>query len=106
MYNKIKLNSKNYNQENNSIFKQINTNIITDYQKNMYLSELNQNQQNSALQKNRIPSNQNKNICINGTIDPEYNFNFIQTQRTKFNNNKTNYNTNTNKNNKTKQSSK
>lgn len=103
MYNKIKLNSKNYNQENNSIFKQINTNIITDYQKNMYLSELNQNQQNSALQKNRIPSNQNQNICLNGTADLEYNFNFIQMQRTKFNNNKINYNTNTNKNNKTKQ---
>ena len=44
MYNKINLNSKNYNPENNSIFKQVNTNIITDYQRNMYLADLIQNQ--------------------------------------------------------------
>jgi len=48
MYCKINLNSKNYNLENNSIFKQINTNIIADYQKNMYLTDLIQNQKNST----------------------------------------------------------
>ena len=74
MYNKIKLNSKNYNQDNNSIFKQINTNIITDYQKNMYMAELSQNQYNSNICKNKIPSNKNHNIYINGTIDPDYNY--------------------------------
>ena len=69
----------------------------------MYIAELNQNQYNSNICKNKIPSNKNHNIYINGTIDPDYNYNFLQTQRTKFNNNRSNYNTNTTKNNKPKQ---
>ena len=98
MYSKINLNSKNYNLENNSIFKQINTNIIADYQRNMYLTDLIQNQKNSTYCKNNIYHNNNNKIYLNGTLDQDENVNTIQTQRTKINNNKTNYNTNTNKN--------
>ena len=96
MFTKVKVNSKNCHRENNPIFKQINTNIITDYQKNMYLEELNHNQYNSNICKNKIPTTKNNNMYINGTIDPEYTYNFLQTQRAKFSNNKSNYNTNTN----------
>ena len=100
MYNKIKLNSKNINQENNSIFKQINTNIITDYQRNKYLTELIQNQQNSTFYQKNINNNENINFYLNGTIDSENNNIFLQTQRTKFKSNKpmTNNNSNINKN--------
>ena len=70
MYNKINLNSKNYNLENNSIFKQVNTNIITDYQRNMYLADLMQNQKNSTFYKNNNNNNNNNKLYINGTIDP------------------------------------
>ena len=100
MYNKIKLNSKNINQENNSIFKQINTNIITDYQRNKYLTELIQNQQNTTFYQKNINNNENINFYINGTIDSENNNMFLQTQRTKFKSNKpmTNNNSNINKN--------
>ena len=100
MYNKIKLNSKNINQENNSIFKQINTNIITDYQRNKYLTELIQNQQNSTFYQKNINNNENINFYLNGTIDSENNNMFLQTQRTKFKSNKpmTNNNSNINKN--------
>ena len=88
MYSKIKLNSKNINQENNSIFKQINTNIITDYQRNKYLTELIQNQQNITFYQKNINNNENINFYINGTIDSENNNMLLQTQRQKIKSNK------------------
>ena len=102
MYNKINLNSKIYSIENNSIFKQVNTNIITDYQRNMYFTELMQNQKNNTFYKNSINNNNNKKYYINGTLSPDENYNYFQSKKTKLNN-KTNYNTNTNKANKNKQ---
>ena len=44
MNQKMKYDSKNINKANNSIFKQLNTNIIFDYQKNNIITELIQNQ--------------------------------------------------------------
>ena len=98
MYNRINLNSKNNTIENNSIFNKVNTNIITDYQRNMYIKELIKEQKNSALNKNNIKYNNNTQIYLNGTLEPDENFNYFQMQREKLNNNKVNYNTNTNKN--------
>ena len=98
MYNRTNLNSKNNTIENNSIFNKINTNIITDYQRNKYLKELMQNQKPSVLCKNNIKFNNNTQIYLNGTLEPDENFNYFQIQRERLNNNKGNYNTNTNKN--------
>ena len=98
MHNRRNLNSKNNTIENNSIFNKINTNIITDYQRNKYLKELMQNQKPSVLCKNNIKFNNNTQIYLNGTLEPDENFNYFQIQRERLNNNKGNYNTNTNKN--------
>jgi len=99
MFSKMKINSKNIKQENNSIFKQLNTNIISDYQRNKYLIELIQNQQNTTFYQKDININENINIYKNGTIEYENNNMFLQTQRAKFKSNKpiSNNNSNINK---------
>ena len=102
MYNKKNLNSKNYNIDNNSIFKQVNTNIVTDYQRNMYFTELMQNQNYTTFCKNNINHNNNNKNYINGTLDQDENYNYFQSKKYKFNN-KTNYNNNTTKTTKNKQ---
>ena len=98
MYQKMKYDSKNINQANNSIFKQLNTNIIFDYQKNNLITELFQNQDIYSNYKTNINNNKNLQIYLNGTTEPDENLNFMKTQRTKFANlaNKSNYNTNVN----------
>lgn len=53
----MKYNSNMINQENNSIFKQVNTNIILDYQKNKYINELIQNQDIYSNYKDNIIRN-------------------------------------------------
>ena len=90
--------SKNINQANNSIFKQLNTNIIFDYQKNNIITELIQNQDIYSNYKTNINNNKNLRIYLNGTTEPDENINFMKTQRTKFTEltNKSNYNTNLN----------
>ena len=94
----MQYNSKNNNQDNNSIFKQLNTNIIFDYQKNKYINELIRNQDYYTNCTNNININRNLQIYLNGTTEPDENINFMKTQRTKFSNlaNKSNYNTNVN----------
>ena len=96
MYQKMKYDSKNINQANNSIFKQLNTNIIFDYQKNNIITELIQNQAIYSNYKTNINNNKNLRIYLNGTTEPDENINFMKTQRTKFTEltNKSNYNTN------------
>ena len=101
MYNKINLNSKKYNIDNNSIFKQVDTNIITDYQRKMYLIDLMQNQPNTTFYKTNTNYHNKNKIYVNGTIDPDENNNYFQAKRNK-NNNLGDYNTNTNKINKNK----
>ena len=98
MYQKMKYDSKNINQANNSIFKQLNTNIIFDYQKNNIITELIQNQDIYSNYKTNINNNKNLRIYLNGTTEPDENINFMKTQRTKFTEltNKSNYNTNFN----------
>ena len=98
MYQKMKYDSKNINQANNSIFKQLNTNIIFDYQKNNIITELIQNQDIYSNYKTNINNNKNLRIYLNGTTEPDENINFMKTQRTKFTEltNKSNYNTNLN----------
>ena len=98
MYQKMKYDSKNINQANNSIFKQLNTNIIFDYQKNNIITELIQNQAIYSNYKTNINNNKNLQIYLNGTTEPDENINFMKTQRTKFTEltNKSNYNTNLN----------
>ena len=98
MYQKMKYDSKNINQANNSIFKQLNTNIIFDYQKNNIITELIQNQAIYSNYKTNINNNKNLRIYLNGTTEPDENINFMKTQRTKFTEltNKSNYNTNLN----------
>ena len=98
MYQKMKYDSKNINQANNSIFKQLNTNIIFDYQKNNIITELIQNQAIYSNCKTNINNNKNLRIYLNGTTEPDENINFMKTQRTKFTEltNKSNYNTNLN----------
>ena len=98
MYQKMKYDSKNINQANNSIFKQLNTNIIFDYQKNNIITELIQNQDIYSNYKTNINNNKNLRIYLNGTTEPDENLNFMKTQRTKFTEltNKSNYNTNLN----------
>lgn len=98
MYNKINLNSKNYNMKNNSIFKQVDTNIISDYQRNMYLNDLIQNHNNSGFYNDNIYHIDYNKSYLNGTLDHDEKVNIIQTQKTIRNINKSNYNTNTNKN--------
>ena len=90
--------SKNINQANNSIFKQLNTNIIFDYQKNNLITELIQNQDIYSNYKTNITKNKNLQIYLNGTTEPDENLFFMKTQRTKFSNlgNKSNYNSNVN----------
>ena len=94
----MKYDSKNINQANNSIFKQLNTNIIFDYQKNNIITELIQNQDIYSNYKTNINNNKNLRIYLNGTTEPDENINFMKTQRTKFTEltNKSNYNTNLN----------
>ena len=94
----MQYNSKNNNQENNSIFKQLNTNIIFDYQKNKYINELIGNQDYYTNCTNNININRNLQIYLNGTTEPDENIDFMKTQRTKFSNlaNKSKYNTNVN----------
>ena len=94
----MKYNSNMINQENNSIFKQVNTNIILDYQKNKYINELIQNQDIYSNYKDNIIRNKNLQKYLNGTTEPDENNIFTKTQRTKFSNlaNKSNYNTNVN----------
>ena len=94
----MQYNSKNNNQDNNSIFKQLNTNIIFDYQKNKYINELIRNQDYYTNCTNDININRNLQIYLNGTTEPDENIEFMKTQRTKFSNlaNKSNYNTNVN----------
>ena len=98
MYQKMKYDSKNINQANNSIFKQLNTNIIFDYQKNNIITELIQNQAIYSNYKTNINNNKNLQIYLNGTTESDENINFMKTQRTKFTEltNKSNYNTNLN----------
>ena len=98
MYQKMKYDSKKINQANNSIFKQLNTNIIFDYQKNNIITELIQNQDIYSNYKTNINNNKNLRIYLNGTTEPDENINFMKTQRTKFTEltNKSNYNTNLN----------
>ena len=98
MYQKMKYDSKNINQANNSIFKQLNTNIIFNYQKNNIITELIQNQAIYSNYKTNINNNKNLRIYLNGTTEPDENINFMKTQRTKFTEltNKSNYNTNLN----------
>jgi hypothetical protein len=98
MYQKMKYDSKNINQANNSIFKQLNTNIIFDYQKNNIITELIKNQAIYSNYKTNINNNKNLRIYLNGTTEPDENINFMKTQRTKFTEltNKSNYNTNLN----------
>lgn len=98
MYQKMKYDSKNINQASNSIFKQLNTNIIFDYQKNNIITELIQNQAIYSNYKTNINNNKNLRIYLNGTTEPDENINFMKTQRTKFTEltNKSNYNTNLN----------
>ena len=98
MYQKMKYDSKNINQANNSIFKQLNTNIIFNYQKNNIITELIQNQDIYSNYKTNINNNKNLRIYLNGTTEPDENINFMKTQRTKFTEltNKSNYNTNLN----------
>ena len=98
MYQKMKYDSKNINQANNSIFKQLNPNIIFDYQKNNIITELIQNQDIYSNYKTNINNNKNLRIYLNGTTEPDENINFMKTQRTKFTEltNKSNYNTNLN----------
>ena len=98
MYENVKYNSNNINPENNSIFKQLNTNIIFDYQKNKYITDLKQNQEIYSNNNNNINRNKNLQIYLNGTTQPDENINLMKTQRSKFSNlgNKSNYNTNVN----------
>ena len=98
MYQKMKYDSKSINQANNSIFKQLNTNIIFDYQKNNIITELIQNQDIYSNYKTNINNNKNLRIYLNGTTEPDENINFMKTQRTKFTElaNKSNYNSNLN----------
>ena len=98
MYANVKYNSNNINPENNSIFKQLNTNIIFDYQKNKYITDLKQNQEIYSNNNNNINRNKNLQIYLNGTTQPDENINLMKTQRSKFSNlgNKSNYNTNVN----------
>ena len=56
----MKYNSKNIIQENNSIFKQLNTNIIFDFRKNQYITELIQNKDINSNYVTNI--NKNKNL--------------------------------------------
>ena len=94
----MKYDSKNINQANNSIFKQLNTNIIFDYQKNNIITELIPNQDIFSNYKTNIYKNKNLQIYLNGTTEPDDNINFMKTQRTKFSNlsNKANNNSNVN----------
>ena len=79
MYQKMKYDSKNINQANNSIFKQLNTNIIFDYQKNNIITELIQNQDIYSNYKTNINNNKNLRIYLNGTTEPDENINFMKT---------------------------
>ena len=94
----MKYNSKNIIQENNSIFKQLNTNIIFDFRKNQYITELIQNKDINSNYVTNINKNKNLQIYLNGTTEPDENIDFMKTQRTKFSNlaNKSNYHTNVN----------
>ena len=94
----MKYNSKNIIQENNSIFKQLNTNIIFDFRKNQYITELIQNKDINSNFVNNINKNRNLQIYLNGTTEPDENVDFMKTQRNKFSNlaNKSNYHTNVN----------
>ena len=98
MYEKMKYDSKNINQANNSIFKQLDTNIIFDYQKNNMMTELIPNQDIYSNYKTNIYKNKNLQIYLNGTTETDENVNFMKTQRSKFSNlsNKPNYNSNVN----------
>ena len=98
MYEKMKNDSKNINQANNSIFKQLDTNIIFDYQKNNMVTELIPNQDIYSNYKTNIYKNKNLQIYLNGTTEPDENVNFMKTQRNKFSNisNKPNYHSNVN----------
>ena len=94
----MKYDSKNINQANNSIFKQLDTNIIFDYQKNNMMTELIPNQDIYSNYKTNIYKNKNLQIYLNGTTEPDENVNFMKTQRNKFSNisNKPNYHSNVN----------
>ena len=94
----MKYDSKNINQANNSIFKQLNTNIIFDYQRTNLITELIQNPDIYTNYKTNINKNKNYQIYLNGTTEPDENFNFMKTQRGKFSNlaNKSKYNSNVN----------
>ena len=94
----MKYNSKNIIQENNSIFKQLNTNIIFDFRKNQYITELIQNKDINSNYVTNINKNKNLQIYLNGTTEPDENIDFMKTQRAKFSNlaNKSNYHTNVN----------
>ena len=94
----MKNDSKNINQANNSIFKQLDTNIIFDYQKNNMVTELIPNQDIYSNYKTNIYKNKNLQIYLNGTTETDENVNFMKTQRSKFSNisNKPNYNSNVN----------
>lgn len=96
MSNYTKFDSKKIIPENNSIFKQVNTNIIFDYQRNKYITDLIQNQDNYMINNTNINKNKNLQIYLNGTSDPDENPNFMKTQRTKFSNLSKNVNYNTN----------
>ena len=89
----MKYDSKNINQANNSIFKQLDTNIIFDYQKNNMMTELIPNKDIYSNYKTNIYKNKNLQIYLNGTTEPDENVNFMKTQRNKFSNisNKPNY---------------
>ena len=86
MYNKTKYDSKKIIPENNSIFKQVNTNIIFDYQRNKYITDLIQNQDDYFQNKNNMNKNKNFQIYLLGTTESDENPNFMKTQRTKFSN--------------------
>ena len=101
MNRKGKINSKIVGQQNDLIFKQLNTNVITDFQRTLYYPEIVQYKDNSKFYKNDIVQLRTNNLYLNGTLDHDDNLSTIHTQRGKLDANKAQFNTTTNKTKKT-----